>query len=197
MWSRPARKLQDCFHFNLRNALAFQLLLIHQNVSIIALTKMNFDNFFSHWLSQPHSLHFSLWIIPWKRRWFSKPFGHLCGVVCYYASLMKQMANWNKQRRQRISALHDIWWQKHKCPIDFTQSAVLDFEGKGVLLSRKSSWQAGALRLMKLKPRVGRQTPLLAVGSPGVKPCNMLLFPAPSRPRTRTWRFPRSSSSCR
>lgn len=50
---------------------------------------------------------------------------------------------------------------------------------------------------MKLKPRVGRQRPLLAAGSPGVKPCNMLLFPAPSRPRTRTCRFPRSSSSCR
>lgn len=68
---------------------------------------------------------------------------------------------------------------------------------KGVLLSRKSSWQAGALRLIKLKPRVGRQRPLLAADSPGVKPCNMLLLPAPSRPRTRTWRVPRSSSSCR
>lgn len=67
----------------------------------------------------------------------------------------------------------------------------------GVLLSRKSSWQAGASRLMKLKPRVGRQSRLLAAGSPGLKPCSMLLFPAPSRPRTRTWRFPRSSSSCR
>ncbi|TNN64649.1 hypothetical protein EYF80_025158 [Liparis tanakae] len=50
---------------------------------------------------------------------------------------------------------------------------------------------------MKLKPRVGRQRPLLAADSPGFRPCSMLLFPAPSRPSTRTWRLPRSSSSCR
>lgn len=67
---------------------------------------------------------------------------------------------------------------------------------KEYLLSRKSSWQAGTSRLMKLKPRVGRQHPLFTAGLPGVKPCSMLLLPAPSRPRTRTWRFPRSSSSC-
>lgn len=65
------------------------------------------------------------------------------------------------------------------------------------LPSRKSSWKAGMFRLMKLKPRVGRHRPVRAAASPEVRRRSMLLFPAPSRPRTRTWRFPRSSSSWR
>lgn len=108
------------------------------------------------------------------------------------------MANWTEQLGQ--SSFHfsiSCCLIKHQCPLDSTQSSIWLGRIKGALLSRKSSWQAGALRLIKLKPRVGRHRPLLAAESPGVKPCSMLLFPAPSRPSTRTWRFPRSSSSCR
>lgn len=111
-------------------------------------------------------------------------------------SFMKQMANWTEQ----LCSFHfsiSCCLIKHQCSLDSTQSSVWLGRIKGALLSRKSSWQAGALRLIKLKPRVGRHRPLLAPESPGVKPCSMLLFPAPSRPSTRTWRFPRSSSSCR
>lgn len=124
--------------------------------------------------------------------------GHVCRAVWFEAVLMKQMADWTEQLGQ--SSFHfsiSCCLIKHQCLLDSTQSSIWLGRIKEALLSRKSSWQAGALRLIKLKPRVGRHRRLLAAESPGVKPCSMLLFPAPSRPSTRTWRFPRSSSSYR
>ena len=135
-----------------------------------------------------------------KSHWKSRFSGSSVVWVQWDVSLRKQTADCTELGDKISFPLSSSCYLiQYKCLLDFTHRArFVWFRGtKGVLLSRKSSWQAGALRLMKLKPRVGRQRPLLAAGSPGVKPCNMLLFPAPSRPRTRTWRFPRSSSSCR